>query len=207
MTTKTSAITNRSNNNSKGPSYNLKTRGTHARVQRVKVATVGKHNNSLEKQQQRNCLRCKESDISVKTLTERVARIENLVNALSKTTQNLFKRDDKLSWNLKGLDLTTCSLEELQKLVINTTSIMISQNDKLHTTTTPSNLTVPNVSRKPGRKNAYKQQQPTSPIIHSEPLEDPSTSHVTFVKSTPAKLGRTKSLRKDSGYVESKQTD
>ncbi|CAG8512050.1 8548_t:CDS:1, partial [Racocetra persica] len=90
MTTKTSAITNRSNN-SKSPSYNIKTRGTHARVQRVKVTTVGKPTNSLEKQQHRNCLRCKESDISVKTLTERVGRIENLVNALSKTTQNLFK--------------------------------------------------------------------------------------------------------------------
>ncbi|CAG8531435.1 64_t:CDS:2 [Cetraspora pellucida] len=201
-TTKTSAITNRSNSNSKSPSYNLKTRG-HTRVQRVKVTTVGKPANSLEKQQHRSCLRCKESDISVKTLTERVGRIEDLVNALSKTTQNLFKRDDKLSWRLKGLDLTTCSLEELQKLVITTTNIMISQNNKLNTAT-PSSLTVPNVSRKSGRKHAYKQQT-TSPIIHSEPIED--ASHVTFATPVPPKLGRTKSIRKDSGYVESKQTD
>ncbi|CAG8721375.1 11553_t:CDS:1, partial [Scutellospora calospora] len=32
-------------------------------------------------------------------------------------------------------------------------------------------------------------------------------SHVTFSKSTPQRLGRTKSFRKDSGYVESKQSD
>lgn len=68
-----------------------KIRGTHARVQRVKVTPVRKNLNAAYEKQFRNCIRCKESSNSVKLLSERIDRIEQLVNELAKTTQNFSK--------------------------------------------------------------------------------------------------------------------
>ena len=79
--------TNIPNTINSGVQYSHKTRGTHARVSRVRVTTVGKP--SFSEKQLRSCPRCKESANSVKMLTARVGRIEYLVNALAKTTHGL----------------------------------------------------------------------------------------------------------------------
>src|SRR5271154_4710150 len=78
---------NNPNTTNTDASYPHKTRGTHTRVSRVKVSTVGKP--PFPEKSFRNCSRCKESLNSMKMLTARVGRIEQLVNALAKTTRGL----------------------------------------------------------------------------------------------------------------------
>ncbi|CAG8518340.1 4105_t:CDS:2 [Acaulospora morrowiae] len=114
VTSKSSPSTNRTKNS-------RKTRVTHARVQKVKVTTLGRPSCVSEKQPFRTCIRCKESTNNVKMLSARVERIEQLVSELANTTASFSKNT---TWRFGNIDLKACSLEELQKLVISTTSMM-----------------------------------------------------------------------------------
>ncbi|CAI2168847.1 12053_t:CDS:2 [Funneliformis geosporum] len=195
-----------------------KTRGTHARVSRVRVTTVGK--TCFSEKQLRSCPKCKESANNVKMLTARVGKIECLVNALAKTTQNLTsmsKREDRFAQHSRfgGLDLTRCSLQELQRLVVATTNIMVPSNNKLsqksnqnpHPSITSDNINNDNAAEKT--------------ILHSEPIEDvkifqetssalPSSHHnqMQIAPTSPIRTAtsvlKCKSLRQDSGFLESK---
>ncbi|CAG8548755.1 7987_t:CDS:2 [Acaulospora morrowiae] len=115
VTPKSSPSTNRTKNS-------RKTRVTHARVQKVKVTTLGRASCVSEKQPFRTCVRCKESSNNVKMLSARVERIEQLVSELANTTANFSKNT---TWRFGNIDLKACSLEELQKLVISTTTSMM----------------------------------------------------------------------------------
>lgn len=77
--------TNTTNNNV--TTYSQKIRGTHTRVSRVRVTTVGKA--PFPEKQHRSCPRCKDSTNSMKILNARVGRIEQLVDVLAKTTRGL----------------------------------------------------------------------------------------------------------------------
>ncbi|CAB4396580.1 unnamed protein product [Rhizophagus irregularis] len=122
--------TNTTNNN---VSYSQKIRGTHTRVSRVRVTTVGKA--PFPEKQHRSCPRCKDSTNSMKILNARVGRIEQLVDGLAKTTRGLAsmsKRNDRFAQNalkFRGIDLTRCTLQELQKLVVATTNVMVPSNN------------------------------------------------------------------------------
>jgi len=132
MTQQTSPSNNR--NTKTGVLYSHKTRGTHTRVSRVRVTTVGK--TPFPEKQLRSCPKCKESSNSMKILTARVGRIEELVNALAETTRGLAsmsKREDRFNQNnlkFTKLDLTRCSLQDLQKLVMTTTNFMATSTLK-----------------------------------------------------------------------------
>ena len=65
--------------------YLQKARGTHARVQRVRVTLVLKVGTSLNNLN-KNCVRCKESANCVKTLQTKLGKIEQLVRHLETTT-------------------------------------------------------------------------------------------------------------------------
>jgi len=204
-----------------GIQYSHKARGTHARVSRVRVTTVGKP--SFSEKQLRNCPRCKESANSVKMLTARVGRIEYLVDALAKTTHSLTlmsKREDRFAqYNLRfgELDLTRCSLQELQKLVVATTNIMVPSkkfDQSFPSPTSPVN----NNTAMTTTTNAEKETL-VSKTIYSEPkdakdvkvMEDVKTHQdqqpitpTSPVKTATSTLKRNKSLRQDSGFEESK---
>jgi len=192
--------------------YSHKTRGTHTRVSRVSVRTVGKP--PFPEKQIRSCPRCKESTNSMKILTARVGRIEQLVNALAKTTRGLIsKRDDRFSQhNLRfaRLDLTHCTLQELQKLVVATTNVMAPSNpDK----SALYNSTASDKDDVSDTKTITSTDDEVEEIIHSEPMdmedvkmidskEISSHDHQTPTKTSASSLKR-KSLRQDSGYHES----
>ncbi|CAG8650482.1 15658_t:CDS:2 [Funneliformis mosseae] len=211
---------NRNFNTPNTPNTYHKPRGTHARVSRVRVTTVGKP--CFSEKQLRSCPKCKESANNVKMLTARVGRIECLVNALAKTTQSLTsmsKREDRLAQHSRfgGIDLKRCSLQELQKLVVATTNIMIPSSNKLsqklnqnpHPSSTISgNINNDNsLSAIIATTNAAEQS-----TLHSEPMEDVKiyTDHnqqevapTSPVRTATSALKR-KTLRQDSGFVESK---
>lgn len=145
--------TNTTNNN---VTYSQKIRGTHTRVSRVRVATVGK--TPFPEKQHRSCPRCKDSTNSMKILNARVGRIEQLVDGLAKTTRGLAsmsKRNDRFAQNalkFRGIDLTRCTLQELQKLVVATTNVMVPSNNTNPTikpiTNTPNNMKPTNTNTK-----------------------------------------------------------
>jgi len=140
MTQHTPNNRNTNTTTSTNVSYSHKARGTHTRVSRVRVTTVGKA--PFPEKQHRSCPRCKESTNSMKILNARVGRIEQLVDVLAKTTRGLAsisKREDRFAQNtlrFRGIDLTRCTLEELQKLVVATTNIMVPSNINTNTNTT-----------------------------------------------------------------------
>lgn len=137
--------TNTTNNN---VSYSQKIRGTHTRVSRVRVTTVGKA--PFPEKQHRSCPRCKDSTNSMKILNDRVGRIEQLVDGLAKTTRGLAsmsKRNDRFAQNalkFRGIDLTRCTLQELQKLVVATTNVMVPSNN-INPTIKPTSNTPNNI--------------------------------------------------------------
>ncbi|CAI2188992.1 16529_t:CDS:2 [Funneliformis geosporum] len=171
---------NRNSNVSNTGSH--KTRGTHARVSRVKVTTVGKP--CLSEKQLKSCPKCNESASNVKILTASIGRIDCLVDALAETTQNLTsmsKRESRFAQHSRfgGLDLTRCSLQELQQLVVATTNIMVLSNNKLnnpHPSITSDNLNNDNAAEKV--------------TLHSEPIEDVSVFQETSsaLPSSPSSL-------------------
>ncbi|CAI2168844.1 12051_t:CDS:2 [Funneliformis geosporum] len=75
-----------------------------------------------------NCNSCDDSDNCMKLLSERLVRIENLVNNLYKLTQgelvNSKKYPSKQNRTIYNIDLTSCKLEDLQRLVNFTTNAM-----------------------------------------------------------------------------------
>jgi len=131
--------------NTTNVTYSQKIRGTHTRVSRVRVTTVGKA--PFPEKQHRSCPRCKDSTNSMKMLNARVGRIEQLVDVLAKTTRGLAsmsKRDDRFAQNalkFRGIDLTRCTLQELQKLVVATTNVMVPSNTTIIPTTNTPNTT------------------------------------------------------------------
>ncbi|RIA83458.1 hypothetical protein C1645_833791 [Glomus cerebriforme] len=195
--------------------YSTKVRGTHTRVSRVRVTTIGKP--PFPEKQYRSCPRCKESTNNMKMLTARVGRIEQLVDVLAKTTRGLAsmtKREDRIAQNnnmkFKGLDLTRCTLQELQKLVIATTNVM-----------TPTNTNKP-ISNPPSTTSSAKDNHLTDITIttnneknlYSEPtvmedvkiLSNTSSSRDLPNRQQPIKTAVTSlkvtSSRQDSGYCE-----
>ncbi|KAG9292482.1 hypothetical protein G9A89_001555 [Geosiphon pyriformis] len=121
--------------------YQQKARGTHVRVQRVKVTPVQRQKSPSVPYDSpvlnRNCTRCKESSNCVKVLSSKLGRIEELVNTLERKTyrdQSMHdpaKKAQIQKWNAirntnlsrRGLDLSTISFDDLQKLVAVATNI------------------------------------------------------------------------------------
>uniref|UniRef100_A0A1D1Z3J8 Uncharacterized protein MAL13P1.304 n=1 Tax=Anthurium amnicola TaxID=1678845 RepID=A0A1D1Z3J8_9ARAE len=226
MTQHTPKNRNTNNTTSTNMSYTHKVRGTHTRVSRVRVTTVGK--SSFPEKQHRSCPRCKDSTNSMKILNERVGKIEQLVDVLAKTTRGLAsisKRDERFVQNtlkFRGIDLTRCTLEELQKLVVTTTNIMVPSNTNNNTTNTTnttnilpnnkkSNIIINPSTNLPKDNTLSDITIPTNneKKIFSEPtpMEDIKTISTRDRSSQrpihPA-LGSLKfSLRQDSGFAES----
>ncbi|CAG8477976.1 201_t:CDS:2 [Diversispora eburnea] len=175
-------------NTSKTPKHKKDQSTTKIRARTSRVKERKNLNASCEKQSFRNCIRCKESSNSVKFLSERIDRIEQLVSTLKKTTQNFSKRDNstRTTWKIRNLDTSKCSLEELQKLVIQTTNLLLPQknaSDLIDPTTKTTPITVLS----------------TDNLIHAEPLQDNSQGACEMVTKTSSN-----STRKDSGFCESK---
>ncbi|CAG8488687.1 15310_t:CDS:2 [Funneliformis mosseae] len=116
----------------KSKSYNkcFEKRREHgcSRVHRIKLTKVfsnsnyGRINNNSHTT---NCNSCDDSDNCMELLTERLARIETLVNNLYKLTQEgLHNSKKNQNRTLCNIDLTSCKLEDLQKLVNFTTNAM-----------------------------------------------------------------------------------
>ncbi|GBC06145.1 hypothetical protein RclHR1_06650005 [Rhizophagus clarus] len=182
MTHHTPSNNRNSNATSNNVTYSQKIRGTHTRVSRVRVTTVGKA--PFPEKQHRSCPRCKDSTNSMKILNARVGRIEQLVDVLAKTTRGLAtmsKRDDRFAANslkFRGIDLTRCTLQELQKLVVATTNVMVSPNT--NTSITPSSNTPNAMNSSDTKKSTSEKDKDTTlseitnsekKIFHSEPVE------------------------------------
>ncbi|CAG8630655.1 4248_t:CDS:2 [Ambispora leptoticha] len=163
--------------------FTEKTRGTHARVQRVKVTPVprpkptttniitslpvttaaGAANESSNSSRQvlsRNCTRCKESANCVKTLSDKLGKIDDLVNELKRTAHH------------HGYSIEAA--KELQRLV------SVTSNTPRPATTSPSRIAISDITNPPAE------------IEKIEKIEKPNR---------PMTLARQKSLRKDSGYT------
>ncbi|CAB4440390.1 unnamed protein product [Rhizophagus irregularis] len=139
-----------SQNNNK---YFEKIRGSNcSRVQRIKLTKafytspspyerIIKPNNNINNNNNNNndhskdCNSCNDSGNCMKLLTERLARIEDLVNNLYKLTQGLKNSKKNPVYSdintskqkvrmFRNIDLSTCKLDDLQKLVIFTTNAM-----------------------------------------------------------------------------------
>lgn len=208
MTQQTQPSNNRNasnpSNTNTGVLRSHKTRGTHTRVSKVRVTTVKKA--PFPEKQLRSCPRCKESSNSMKILTARVSRIEELVNALAATTRGLAsmtKRDDRFTQNnlkFKRLDLTRCSLQDLQKLVVATTNIMAPNLKKSESvadagsdagTTTNTDETITEEPMPMEDVKATNSEELSS--HNNQPLE---TSSIKELKCTNA------AKRQDSGFAE-----
>ncbi|GBC02155.1 hypothetical protein RclHR1_04490001 [Rhizophagus clarus] len=123
--------------------YFEKIRGSNcSRVQRIKLSKAfnaspyerivkTNRNNNHPK----DCNSCNDSGNCMKLLTERLARIEDLVNNLYKITQGLKNskknhvhidnnNSKKKVQMFRNIDLSTCKLDDLQKLVIFATNSM-----------------------------------------------------------------------------------
>lgn len=177
-----------SNNNI---SYSQKIRGTHTRVSRVRVTTVGK--TPFPEKQHRSCPRCKDSTNSMKILNARVGRIEQLVDVLAKTTRGLAsmsKRDDRFAQNalrFRGIDLTRCTLQELQKLVVATTNVMVpsnSRNTAIIPTSNPPNTKNPNVTNPTNTTNATN----TTDTIDTKKSTTPKDSTLSEITNSEKKI-------------------
>jgi len=181
------------NNINTANSYSNKVRGTHARVNRVKVTTVGK--TAYPEKQHRSCPRCKESTSSMKLLTARIGRIEQLVEELAKTTRGLAsmsKREDRtLNMKFKGIDLTRYTLEELQKLVVATTNIMTpsSRNNKVDSKPpiTPPALTDITITTNNEKKIYAEPMEDIKMFDSNDSSHDDSNNHSQQQSSLPVK--------------------
>ncbi|RIA83532.1 hypothetical protein C1645_809168 [Glomus cerebriforme] len=146
-----------SNNTNK---YFEKIRGSNcSRVHRIKLTTSFSNSpyekiinsNNIIINHSKNCNNCNDSGNCMKLITERLARIEDLVNNLYKLTQDLKNQKKNPYYNnnnnnnnininnnnnniqkqknrmFQNIDLSSCKLDDLQKLVIFTTNAISSQ--------------------------------------------------------------------------------
>ncbi|RHZ59912.1 hypothetical protein Glove_360g55 [Diversispora epigaea] len=187
-------------NTNKTPKHKKDQSITKIRTRGSRVKERKNLNAACEKQSFRNCLRCKESSNSVKMLSERIDRIEQLVSTLKKTAQSFSKRDysTRTTWKIRNIDTSKCSLEELQKLVIQTTSLLLPQKNTSDSLIDQINLTNPTI------KTAPITVLSSDNLIHSEPLQDNSQGACEMVTKTSSKLSNSTRTRQDSGFCESK---
>jgi len=146
-------------------------------------------------------------------LKDKICKIEELVNAIAKTAQNMTnnysQRDNQpRKWKFGGIDLTTSSLEEIQDLVLKTTSIILPSSSSNNDAKVISNSSIePSSSSTSMKKKTIdlSSQLITKKPLHSEPfqsIEDhrhcrPPPSHFPSNNESQA-------LRQDSGFCDSR---
>ncbi|CAG8575018.1 11291_t:CDS:2 [Acaulospora morrowiae] len=106
--------------------------GTNDNNLNVYLSDINNRNNPTNvATNHKNCDNCQESGNCIKILMERLSKIENIVDELSKITRefnassiNKIVPNKTQSPQYQGVNLSSCKLEELQKFVISATNKM-----------------------------------------------------------------------------------
>ncbi|CAJ0911697.1 4814_t:CDS:2 [Entrophospora sp. SA101] len=193
---------------------------TYRRTQHVKVSKSS--NNCRQNFTKRQCLKCKESSSNVEMLKDKVCKIQELVDAIAKTAQNMAnnysQRDNQpRKWKFGGIDLTTSSLEEIQDLVLKTTSIMLPSSSSNNDAKDISNSSIePSSSSTSVRKktidlssaapSSSSSQLITRKPLHSEPFQSiEDHRHCSPLPSHFPSNNESQALRQDSGFSDLRQ--